>query len=557
MITNPTVTIKASDPQKRPTVRYDYHDRPSTAMQAALTIESKHCTVEGIRFVLDQRNAESPMASLLFRGVRGMRGANYRVRNCEFIQGNPVGKEQNRMTSVLADSREPAALYLSESCFLGFSSLSDAGGGNGVRKMVFGGAASGGQDAVTRRGPVHVEATNCVFGPHMATFRVEGEAPDEDGGVSLTHCSVLAASQSAVFDVTDGADARLGANFSLFSHPGDPAMAGMAEGKGAVLVRLASTQGNVEFRGQNNRYHQLDSYAVVTNAMDDAAGGMVDQLKKNDDSLPLTVSPWKAAEPIDLLKNLAVRDAFEVNTQLPELRVPAEEKAGGRLLGAEKALAFSYVDNLAPLKQDTVESSSKRELVVEKRAQPDLAKRLYPTLRDALLVAKPGDVIVLRLDGEVKLDPLDLSGGKLADLTIRADKGFHPILTPKEADEDPFEMALFALHSGKLHLEDLEIRLRPGRDDYDALAVVSLPGDGECELKNCLLTLDRGMKKTALCVALLTEPAKARRLRPRRCRVSRWRIVSFAARAIWSGRAVDSPPSWRSRTASSPCPVLS
>jgi serine/threonine protein kinase len=512
VISNPTVTIRAADPRKRPTVRYDYHDRPSTAMQAALTIESKICTVEGLRFVLDQRNAESPMASLFFRGVRGVRGARYRVRNCEFIQGNPVGKEQNRMTSVLAESREPGALVLEESCFLGFSSLSDAGGGNGGRKMVFGGAASGGQDAVTRRGPVRVEATNCVFGPHAATFRVEGEAPDEDVGVSLTHCSVLAAGQSAVFDVTDGADARLGANFSLFSHPGDPAMTGMAEGKGAVLVRLASTQGNVEYKGHDNRYHQLDSYVAVVNAMEEAAGGMLEQIKRNDDSLPLTTSPWKAADPLDLLKNLAIRDAFEVNAQLPELRVPAGEKAGGRLLGAEKALAFSYVENLAPLKPDVVESSGRRELVVEKRAQPDLARRIYPALRDALLVAQPGDVIVLRLDGEVKLDPLDLSGAKLANLTIRADKNFHPILALKEADEDPFETALFALHSGKLHLEDLEIRLRPGRDDYDSQAVVSLPGDGECELKNCLVTLDRGMKKTALSVAVLTtEPAKRKK----------------------------------------------
>ncbi len=496
IVTNPIVTIRARDAHKRPTtIRYGYHARTSPALQAALTIDSKDCTVENLRFVLDQNGAGVSMAALHLRGTRLAK-----VHGCEFLQADPARSDKNRLASVFIEAREFATLTLSESCFLGFASLATAD--SGPAEVVFSGAASGGQDAVRRRGPVRLEASNCVFGPHAATFRLEGHAPDNEGAVVLHHCSILTANQSAVFDVADGADARIEANASLFSHPGEPGMAGMPEDKGAVLVRQTSAPGRVSYKGRDNRYHQLDRY--VAGAAEETRQSLLDQIQSDDELRELETSPWKDPQPLKQLEQLAIQAAFQVNPLLPELRLSVKDKSNGRLVGAEQVLAFSYLDNLPPLK-DGPTPSERRPLVVE-REKSDRENHLYPTLGHALLDAQPGDVIRLRLDGDVKLDPLALDGSRLTDLTIAADKGFHPVLTLGDTQEA--EAALFRVYNGKLRLEGLQLRLQPARDDFDAQAVVSFLGDGECVLSGCVITLDRSGKKAVLAVAVLNEPGK-------------------------------------------------
>ena len=47
--------------------------------------------------------------------------------------------------------------------------------------------------------------------------------------------------------------------------------------------------------------------------------------------------------------------------------------------------------------------------------------------------------------------------------------------------------------------------MRPESDDFDAQTVVSFLADGECVLKDCLITLDHSGRKTALSVASLAE----------------------------------------------------
>ncbi len=498
------MTIRPRNPKTQPILRYDYHETPnSTALQAPLTIESKECTVEGICFVLDQNGAGVPMAALLFRGVR-----KAEVRRCQFIQANP--SNENRMTSVLIESSATADLLLSECCFLGFGALKTATKGDGLPEdMVFSEAASGGQYAVARRGPVRIEARNCLFGPHAATFRLEGAAPENAGLVRLDHCSVLAANQSAVFDVAGGADARIEANFSLFSHPGAAGAAGMAEGKGAVLLRLASSREEVGYKGRENRYHQLDSYLAIAGASEETRRRRLEQMRKDEDFRELESSPWKDPQPLTRLEQLSIPLAFQVNPLLPELRVSAKERANGQLIGAERALAFSYLDMLPALKDGPSGLGGRRVLAVENRAEPDPDRLLFPTLRHAVLEARSGDIIRLRLNGEVKLDLLALNGAKLADLTIGAAAGFHPVLTLSETEEvDEVDAALFRVHYGKLQLEDVEVRLQPSRDGFDSQSVVSFLGDGECVLKNCLITLDRAGRKTALAVAMFIEPGK-------------------------------------------------
>ncbi len=489
VITNPTVTIQPLHPDHRPTV-HDQYRAGLRPFQASLTIQSKRrCTIENIRFVLNQTGASVPMAILWLRNCREVT-----IRRCEFIQAAPCSdrdkEKDSRMASVLADTKEPAKLTVMESCFLGFGSLAIKPG-EGRKELVFSGPSTGGQDAITRRGPVHIEAANCLFGPHAAAFRLEGAAAEDNGLVRLNHCSTLAAGPSAVFDVADGADAHIIANFSLFSNLGDTSMMGMSEGKGAVLLRRASGQGDIRFDGQENRYHQLDNYLVMADAVEEAGQPLLDEMNvKNSEKLE--ASPWKDPQPLESLKKLAYHDAFEINPNLPELRL-----SNSRLIGAERALTFSYLENLPRQKESPTETAP-RELVVQTLKPADAKKRLYTGLDHALLDAQPGDTIRLQVDGEVKLEPHMLSSEKLADLTIRADPGFHPVLTMSGAGAVNVP-ALFSVCNGKLQLEGLEIRLR-SRGDDDWSAVVAFVGDGECVLKGCLVTLERSIRKAALAV---------------------------------------------------------
>ena len=489
VITNPTVTIQPLNSARRPILRDQYRAglRP---FQASLTIQcKKRCTIEGIRFVLNQTGASVPMAMLWLHGSREVN-----IRRCEFIQAQPCSdhdkEKDSRMASILADTKEPAKLTVTESAFVGFGSLAIKPGG-GRKELVFSGASTGGQDGITRDGPVHIEAANCLFGPHAAAFRLKGAAPEDNGLVKLNHCSVLASGPSAVFDVADGADAHIVANFSLFSNIGDTSMMGMSEGKGAILLHRATSQGDVQYQGNENRYHQLDNYLVVADAAEEAMFPLLDEMNIKG-SEKLETSPWKDAQQLDSLKKLAYQKAFEVNPQLPELRLP-----NNRLIGAERALAFSYLEHL-PSRKEGPAGVSQHDLIVQSLTPADEKKRLYTRLDHALLDAQPGDTIRLQLDGEVKLDPHMLSSEKWTDLTIRAEPGFHPVLT-MSGEEAVSVPALFSVCNGKLQLEGLEIRLRPRGDD-DWSAVVAFVGDGECILKGCLVTLERSTRKAALAV---------------------------------------------------------
>ncbi|HTU20336.1 MAG TPA: serine/threonine-protein kinase [Gemmataceae bacterium] len=497
VIANPEVEIKPRRPGRRPTIRDEYRPISRKRYQASLTIKSKRCIIENIRFVLNQTGASAPMAMLWLNGTQ-----DAHIRGCEFLQADPCSEKDMRMTSVLADSENPAALTVMESCFLGFRSVEFTRRDGGPEHMLFVGAASGGQDAITRRGPVSIEPTNCLFGPHAATFRLE-RAAGESSLLRLKHCSVLAANPSAVYDVADGADAHIQASYSVFSYPADsnPSdadMMDMAEGNGAVLVRRASSQGQITYQGADNRYHHL-RYLVVADASRETVLRLRDgmNIKASEE---LETFPWKDPQPLDRLKDQvqpsAIQAAFAVDPTLPEMRVRSQERASGQLLGAERILDFSYLDNLPPLIEPSPPPPA-NERVVRKGVEVDEKQLLFPTLDYALVRARSGDIIRLQVNGEIQLNPRLLSGEKSADLTIRADPGFHPILIFR-AEEQGDVAALVEVRNGKLQLEGLEVRFQPPRDSECAL--VSFLGDGECVFKKCLFTLERSDRKTALAV---------------------------------------------------------
>jgi serine/threonine protein kinase len=474
--------------------------------RAPLTIQCKESSVENIRFVVDATEAPgTALAGLLFRG-----GVRHRVSRCAFVQARPSFNEKKRLSSVVVDASEGGspALSLDQCWFLGGRDWVVQGEVGKAEKV-----AAGGQDAVLRRGPARVSAVNCAFGPHAATFRLEGfgpvEADEKRWNLEVTNCSVLAASQSAVFDLAEGADARIRVVRSLISRPDDGSHAvAMGDARGAVLVRQRENPGpSLAYSGLDNRYYNLDSYWPVPGQPDDAPWD--DFLKRvarvggTDNSRELTVAPWGGAEPLKILEKQSVPDAFRPDPRLADLRLK------GGLIGVERLGTDDYVASLPPL--EPVKPAPGRTLVVGDKNDP--VKGIY-SMGHALLEVKPGDFVLIRHNGELKIDPVVLNKKDLSDVTIRADNGYHPVLTLMEAAGGEVDRALFQVHDGRLVLENLEFRLRPARDEFEAMAVVSLVGDGQCTLKGCVVTLERAGRKTLLAVASLPDPGKLMKMEP-------------------------------------------
>jgi serine/threonine protein kinase len=474
------VTIRALDPKKRPTLRFRYNAQPvGDRAVVALTINAPEVLVEGVRLIIDACEApDIEMAALVLQGKSNS------VRGCEFVQVRPKLRDNSkRVGSLVVEGRKfRSELKLYDCSFLGFGKLTEA-------DNTLSGAETGGQDAVVRRGAVDIESRSCVFGPHSAAFRLEGDGGD-DLEVKVHHCSVLLpARRSAVFEATDQdkakASAKLNVMHSLFSRmPGD------ADAEGSVLLRADDQFAAVSYFGQNNCYHDLDGYWCNGSDWQQASWSdfrnkkLVDG-RGQDESRVLPFNPWKLdpAQQLKALEQQNLVDAFRIHLNLADLR---QGRSGGEVVGAENILGERWLPGMMPIPDEKSELALRRCLVVEKNYE-DSANRIYKSLDQAVRSARKGDTILIRHNGDLDIDPVHLNKSGLCDLTIRPARRFHPVLVLGETSDA--ETALFRVHEGKLRLEGLEFRLTPKR--LIMQTVVALVGDGECTLKNCVVTLQQ------------------------------------------------------------------
>ncbi|HMC88036.1 MAG TPA: hypothetical protein VKI17_00745, partial [Gemmataceae bacterium] len=128
---------------------------------------------------------------------------------------------------------------------------------------------------------------------------------------------------------------------------------------------------------------------------------------------------------------------------------------------------------------------------------------VYPKLSQAIDDAQQGDTILIRRNGQLAIDPVELKRAD-ADLTIKPYEGYRPVLKIGQST-DP-DAALFRLHDGKLTLENLEFVVSPDRAGYKALSVVMVMGDGQCVVKDCVATL-RDDYGTPLSFLTLSDPS--------------------------------------------------
>jgi serine/threonine protein kinase len=487
------VIIKAKKSKLPPTIRLTYHGQPTDrAPLVALTVEARECTVEDVQFFVNVRQSpDTEMTALLIQG-----GSKHVVRRCAFVQAKPAYREEKRLSSLvvaaLPGGSKPPEVSLSDCTFLGFDKLAGEG------EDTLAGADRGGQDAVVRRGAVRIDAVGCAFGPHSAAFRLEGEG-GEEGRLTVKGCSVLLpARRSAAFEVKPEGSAHLDVAESLFSRlPGD------LDGEGTVLLRSDAGTDLVVYRGRDNCYHDLDGYWSIGDAWQ--AAGWNDFRKRlgkdgTDDSRVLLCRPWRQEPDIQVaaLDRQSLKECFQVRPNIAALRKLGTSTT--EVVGTRTILGESILPATLPPLTERGEQGVRRFLTVDPRGD-DSANGIFPSLDQAVRSARPGDTILIRHNGDLRIIPVRLDRKGLGDLTVRPARRFRPVLVLGETTDA--DAALFRLHDGKLRLEGLEFRLTPERR-LIVQTVVALVGDGECTLRGCVVTLQRG-GETRLALATVAE----------------------------------------------------
>jgi serine/threonine protein kinase len=498
------VVFKRADKRIRPVIRLTYTGgafKPRQNPWVALTINSPETEIEGIRFEIDGGAGNPvPMIGLLLQN-----GENHHlVKDCEFLQSLPnhqpnPNNNPRQLVSIQTDallSGPQSNVTIKESLFVGYSD------GNLQTRQL--GTAPRLLEAIVRNGPVGLDVANCAFGPHGCLFHLFNG--DYNLPIKVRDCTLLAGPQTAVFAFDENACGRLNVTNCLFSRP--EFLGG--EG-GAVLVRSKDARDKIRFAGKGNRYHNFKAFWVGESgtevAMNDILADLrkLDKNNKDEGSLVLQEeSPWnKPLGMLDLLQEQKFTEAFKVNDQLASLRQPPPDQ--DRAVGVDCFLGKTDLASLPPLP-----GVRKDQLFVDP-PRNDSANGIFPDLERAVLAARPRDTILIRCNGDLPVKPQRLRESNL-DLTIRAAEGFHPVLVLGDTEEA--HAALFRLYDGKLRLEGLEFRLSPQKP-FPTQTLVAMDGEGKCEFKDCLITLDQAGQKTDLSLASILDVGEMMKGNPR------------------------------------------
>jgi serine/threonine protein kinase len=512
------VIKRKKEARHRPTLRFTYDGEPQDRDRAALIIRSRTTTVEGIRLVVDARMAKTSIVGLLFEG-----GDKHTVQDCEFLQvrapPDPGPASEQRLASVVLKAQtDHPSLLIEGCCFAGYR-----GWDNRVDSTPYLGRGAdwpedsplplvdadyGGQDAIVRVGEASILARNCAFAPHRSSFRsFLPPGADARSVLEIQRCSLMLGSESVAFDFPAARGGRVEVSMCLFSSPSFASDSAAEDAPRTVLIRQAAGAENLTFLGSNNVYHRIAVYHQEAGA---GAGAQTwDAFQEwlrvhggKDSSTPRLTSPW-AETDLDLGSRLDEQRfllAFLARTNAPDLRDPEDPQA--RLIGVERLLdAALYPEDLPSLPAMGPAPLVQRTLLVEPGGDPT-NKLSYPRLEQALLGARPGDIIALRFNGELPVKPTQLNSREMGDITIQAYEGYRPVLTLGESTD--LDTVLFELHDGSLRFEGIEFHLRCERA-YDSLTLVNLVGDGICSFSRCVVTLDQADKETVLAVATLPD----------------------------------------------------
>jgi hypothetical protein len=480
------LTIQAKDPNLPPTIRLEYDGSPSAQPWAALTVKSGRVRIEGIRFVINSREAsELSIAAVALEGGQAL------LKRCEFVQEYPPNLPEGHVNSVmvrrLSQGGDRPSLELAE-CYFGE-----------------------GQHAATVAGPVNLKCSQCAFAPQISSvFNIERSTwPEESDSPSviLARATSLVRERS-VFRLDDGAACRMDVRECVFSSPDATAPGGA----GAFIEQAGERPAELDYRGFGNCYHNLKYLWVRTlddrNGVTDVDGFRSHPGCHDERSFTMAFSPWESPDPIRALRARELRQAYRLNTALAQLR---QSRSRTQLIGVDSCVWGNSYDQLSALAETSPGEAAARpgERIVDPSV-PGQSGSVHQTLRQAIEAAAPGDSILIKHNGVLKVDPVRLERAGL-DITIRPYANCQPVLSIGETTEP--DAALFRVYDGRLTLEQLEIRLQTPQADFKAQTAVAIMGDGQCSLKRCVATLEQ-TKEVRLSLVTLADPSSIMKMNP-------------------------------------------
>ncbi len=491
VINNAQVKIRGKDSVKRPTIKlgYDARSVSNPVAWSAFTIDSDDAIIQDVNITIDARSTDTEMHGITYRGKKALV-----LRRCEFIQAQAVQSENRQLASVLIDSPENTKplINIEDSCFLGFeqivSPLNDTGKSEPVSYRQPDG---GGGDAIIKKGNSRIRITDCVFGPHYSIIHFSGKT-DTDNTVLIQHCSIMQGTKSSLIYAGPQSNPQVEMVHSLVAK--SPDLAFQTDTDNAVLIRNTMGPNQTKYKGEENRYYKIDSFLIQNSAQISLHEFLSFQNQLRDNKLGtdetsklLEINPWKNDQPLKLLEEFHLGQAFMVKDTVMELRSP--DNISDRLIGAEKFLDFSYISKPLPPISNIKQEASSKPRIVDSTESDDPSKLVFKTLETAIASCKGGETILIKHDGDLILKPLRLD--KIAaEITIKPFSGSKPILISGDTREG-ITVAMFLINESSLKLEDLEIISRPFLPGARTPSLATLGKAGAISLKNCTITLEK------------------------------------------------------------------
>jgi predicted Ser/Thr protein kinase len=222
--------------------------------------------------------------------------------------------------------------------------------------------------------------------------------------------------------------------------------------------------------------------------------------------------PWAARKPLESLASLRPWTAFALKVEGPDVdeRVFTKEAVPGGYRRVPLGAAFHNPESNGPDDKARLAYPSltvvwgtfplpKKPAEVRRVWWPAAAAEdlmqpgVYRNLDALLDDVRPGDVVLIRHNGELPRDTVELKPRtKPADgefrITIRPDVDCKPVLTVDANTK--LNQTLFKLMGGEVTFEEIHFRLRPHRPDAgQTVAAVALLGGKRCAFQNCVFTL--------------------------------------------------------------------
>lgn len=487
LIAGKKVTLRGKDPSRPPVLKLNYDGRAAVNSWALLAFEADEVTVQDLKLVMDARLSDTRMQGLLIKG-----GKNHMVRRCQVVQAQASPGETPSLVSLALEnsgSTRPS-LVVDGCCFLGFEQSSPAPEAPGKPDgMKFRQAENGGQAAIHLAGNGSLLVRDCVFSPHDSVIHVTGSA-DQENKIILQHCSILAANGTTLVKSDRAITPAIEMRQSIYARATDASAP--QENDGASLMKLANAGNTLRFSGQDNRYFQIEPFLALPFEQETLRdlGSFQKYLARNstgkDESRILELPPWKDEQPLKLLEENRLGQAFQVKDAFRDTRLPSSP--ADRLLGAERFLQFSYLSSPLPaLETRPDDPVAKVRMVDPGRDEP--AGMVFKSLEQALATAKNGETILLNWDGDQIVSPIRLEKSGV-EITLKPAPGKKPVLVPASPKEGE-SGALFQVVDSTLRLDGLEFHIRPNAEGRThSLGIVGK--SGSLIIRNCSITMEKG-----------------------------------------------------------------